>query len=455
VQWQKMEYRPLSFIAMIVVLGSLNLCTAQAKDKIDIKVDYVARLNEIGKAGRAESLNAAPYYEKAFKLSVEQPEQLSKSDLKAWPQDLPDEKRTLLQNWAFANSKALEQLKLGTKKSYYWPEYQGSSMWDIVLPDLAKARSLMYALCSRAKLYASKGNFEQAFSDLLVCYRFGKQLAGPIVLIEQLVGIAVREFALQAGFQILDRTSPPPDLLKDFQQQLEMLYTKQSYVIDFTAEKYTIYDSIQMAFTDDGEGSGHIRKAELRGIKNMLENSKKQIHNLEQPDRRQTTELADKVCGYFSGVVHKTPWQLHNEGKDLEKVIEEMTKDNPFLRMLMPAVGRVLEISFRGRVETDALITTLSLLRYKAERGQLPENLDELVSAGYLKNLPIDVFSGGPLVYKRLDNDFILYSFGHDLDDDGGVYSKWGKGEGGGDQVFWPVERPEVENNKKDVGAGE
>jgi len=34
----------------------------------------------------------------------------------------------------------------------------------------------------------------------------------------------------------------------------------------------------------------------------------------------------------------------------------------------------------------------------------------------------------------------LLYSLGADFDDDGGKPSKWGEGEKGGDQVFWPLE---------------
>jgi len=111
------------------------------------------------------------------------------------------------------------------------------------------------------------------------------------------------------------------------------------------------------------------------------------------------------------------------------------------LNILMPAVVRVIGISYRGKVETDSLITTLALLRYKADEGQLPENLDELVASGYLKKLPMDPYSDGSLVYRKIDEDFVLYSLGADFDDDGGVPSEWGEGEeGGGILVYWPRE---------------
>jgi hypothetical protein len=37
-----------------------------------------------------------------------------------------------------------------------------------------------------------------------------------------------------------------------------------------------------------------------------------------------------------------------------------------------------------------------------------------------------------------------LYSYGEDFDDDGGKHSKWGVGDEGGDQVFWPVEQSQT-----------
>ena len=87
----------------------------------------------------------------------------------------------------------------------------------------------------------------------------------------------------------------------------------------------------------------------------------------------------------------------------------------------------------------DALIGTLAILRYEAEKGQLPSGLQTLLDEGYLEALPQDSFSDGPLIYKQIADGFLLYSCGLDFDDDSGTPSKWGEGKQGGDQVFWPV----------------
>ena len=66
------------------------------------------------------------------------------------------------------------------------------------------------------------------------------------------------------------------------------------------------------------------------------------------------------------------------------------------------------------------------------------------MGAGYLKELPNDPYGGGALRYKVVGNDFVLYSFGVDMKDDGGQMGtkngkpfKWADE---GDWVFWPVE---------------
>ena len=136
-------------------------------------------INKISKPANYDpNENAAPYYEKAFEFYVAEPNQLSKEDLKAWPADLPEDKRVLLQTWIADNNESVEQLKLGTEKPYYWVEHQGNFMLEIVMCELAKARKLTYLICSQAKLNASNGNLQQAFSDLTMAYQFGIHFQG-------------------------------------------------------------------------------------------------------------------------------------------------------------------------------------------------------------------------------------------------------------------------------------
>ena len=73
----------------------------------------------------------------------------------------------------------------------------------------------------------------------------------------------------------------------------------------------------------------------------------------------------------------------------------------------------------------DALLrllrTDLALRLFRQDRGRFPDRLDELVPQ-YLAATPVDPFSDQPLVYRRGDGGFVLYSVGPDGTDDGGHF---------------------------------
>lgn len=88
----------------------------------------------------------------------------------------------------------------------------------------------------------------------------------------------------------------------------------------------------------------------------------------------------------------------------------------------------------------------MAILRYEKDNRGYPADLDELVTVGYLSELPIDPWSDKPLVYKKTDDGFLLYSFGLNFIDDGGELGKDKKGKvrlwaDNGDAVFWPVRK--------------
>ena len=94
------------------------------------------------------------------------------------------------------------------------------------------------------------------------------------------------------------------------------------------------------------------------------------------------------------------------------------------------------------------MLAILAVLQYEKEQGELPQSLDVLVEKGLLNEVPIDPFSDKPLVYRKTDDGFTLYSVGLNFIDDGGMPDDYkGKNKSPqakkwtekGDTVFWPV----------------
>lgn len=113
--------------------------------------------------------------------------------------------------------------------------------------------------------------------------------------------------------------------------------------------------------------------------------------------------------------------------------------------MLLPALGRINELSHRAETDIKSTLAIVALLGYANDKGGYPESLEELVEAGYLEEVPIDAYSNKPVVYKKTNGDFLLYSVGPNFVDDGGIPGKDSKGKirrmwaDDGDTIFWPV----------------
>ncbi len=86
---------------------------------------------------------------------------------------------------------------------------------------------------------------------------------------------------------------------------------------------------------------------------------------------------------------------------------------------IMWEIDHLLRENARSDAEVGAVALRLALMLYQREKGALPESLEALVPA-YLHTMPVDPFSGGPFLYRRVDSDYILYSVGKNGVDNGG-----------------------------------
>jgi hypothetical protein len=88
------------------------------------------------------------------------------------------------------------------------------------------------------------------------------------------------------------------------------------------------------------------------------------------------------------------------------------------------------------QVVLDEAATACALERYRLANGEVPDNLQALVPR-FMAQLPADIFSGGPLKYRRTaDGSFVLYSVGWNERDDGGVSGVREFDVDGGDWVW-------------------
>ncbi|MHC4643692.1 MAG: hypothetical protein ACYS32_18780, partial [Planctomycetota bacterium] len=283
-------------------------------------------------------------------------------------------------------------------------------------------------------------------------------------LIEQLVGVAIEALAVENLRSILSEHEVDSAALAILQRDLEQIMAGEDFAMSFSGEKLFIYDEIQRCFTEDRFGGGHLYLSRISQVSSAGDESVPSLQDFifgtifepeawpvmvkvlfSHPNKQQTREAADRFYAYCDAFAQKTPAQIRAEGIDGEKEVMKIIGDNVLLSILTPALGRAARIGHRHRTNVEATVTILALQRYKADKESFPDDLQQLITADYLRQLPVDVFSDKPLVYRKTDDSFILYSFGENFkDDDGkpGTDSKgrprlWGYDEG--DSVFWPV----------------
>jgi hypothetical protein len=436
--------RVSALVSLVLSCTVIGVTLAESTGKT--RIDYVAKLNELITRGQDESLNAEPFYRRAFGLCVALPNSLSAIKVLCWPTDLNAEERVAMRDWIHVNSEALAQLQLGSRRPGYWFQYQGLSTWDIDQAGyIRRTREVFYPLMWRAKMKAAEGDVKGAIEDVLLCYRFGADTRKRPLLGEQLSGRLVLEGTFTTAFQVLDKVKVDGALLQFFQQQMERRAQDQDFLVDLQGDELATLDSIQWVV--NGIGTVAKSKAERDEILSKAWDFWGEYIPPAQMDsvtynrsQEELERLARKGYVYYRSIMSKTPLEWERERVDWYKAKKEFVGRNLLLFTLVPAVPHMAEAGFRLRARRDALITTLGLLRYENDKSVFPDDLDVLVSAGYVRQLPMDPYSDKPLIYKRMDQGFTLYSVGPDFEDDGGRHNTWGRNGQPGDQVFWPVQ---------------
>ncbi len=437
-RWRRQTLLPV-ILAHLAVNGLLN--AARWPDWLDltrVKVsqDHGAALLELTRPNLYDPNDDAYYdYERAYKASKPIPEELD-GIIRESPNEWTSEQRDGVNEWIAANGEALEHLRRGAGKPYYYPHYQIQDPHLAGSSNAAAQRDLAFALNARIRLCASEGRDEDMIRDLALLYRFGRHLGGKKVLVDQLRGAAMRGMALGTTRKVLAHHTFSIHTLELLHENVQSFDDSNDYAMDFEVERLYCLNEIQGIFTDDGQGSGHVPRAVLKTMPGLTPGQEAAFLALE---RHETTQMVEAFLDQIQTAAHKSPWELHDDPNGASRILRDLMGRNVFLEVIGPPYIRAMEIPWQARTDLSAGLALLAALRYEADWGRLPETLEELVATGYLEQVPSDPYSSGPLVYRRTEGSFLLYSYGLDFDDDGGTPSKWGQGEPGGDQVFWPV----------------
>lgn len=308
------------------------------------------------------------------------------------------------------------------------------SYFDDAYQHNAGCRELARILTGEAMYYSATGDYGKAVDCRLDCIELGVMMPRGGSLIDHLVGAGIEIIGSKELAPLIAKLGPYA--LEDAAVRLEQIRKKRTSVCDVMMEEARATTACANEIYSMPENRN---LKSISGWFLMADNSLQSFNDIK---RNANYGFANKrraildTKAFYETMAKRE--RGHYKGRNTTPV-----PDNAITRSAdgsdMSYILGAPCLFTHGEAILSLLQTEVALRRYRFDHGSYPASLKALTPK-YLKKTPIDPFGlGKPLRYKPLNNgqDFLLYSLGPNLRDDGGVQGKW-----------------EGENTKGDIVAG-
>ncbi len=345
-----------------------------------------------------------------------------------------------LEAWLEANEAALDRVSqtVAHKPRLYLPLVSPSippMLLEVDLSQLAPFREIGRALLVRAHWRARQGNWGAAWADVLAVHRLSRLIGQGPTLMHQLVAFATEAMAADAGVYLATHGPFDVQAARRHLAQLQALPSlgRLAYAID-RGERFGALDSI--AWLSRGHSLGTTGTAPVNAgyaydWNVVLRRTNEWYDLLAKPftaPNRKSRDVAmaevDARLDAFSKRMASTGYRVRFTALGLSGRLgrESLSRwmGDFLMAILMPSTTQSLKQRDRAEAARSVEMAALALAAYRAEAGQWPASLAEL-SPDLLPTVPVDAFTGKPLIYHRHDEGYLVYSVGINGTDDGGV----------------------------------
>lgn len=311
-----------------------------------------------------------------------------------------------------------------------------------LLPMPQKVREVAAALTLRAMLRCGEGKFDDAWADILAVHRLGRLISKGGSAIEMLVGIALGAIAHQTEQAFLAAAKLDAKQALKCQADLLALPKWGSYAdrLDL-GERFTALDalqSIRRGGADQLVFGGERKKltpAEIDAAMAKLDWDVmfkllttwygKFVDAARKPTRAERVKAGVEIDEALKKLMGE-----QRELGDIAKLVEQANEEKVrtavsekiavvLLGLVAPALAKVGDAADRAEQTSRNGVLAFALAAYHADQKKYPEKLADLVPK-YLPKLHDDLFTDKPLIYKRADAGYLLYSVGVNGKDEGG-----------------------------------
>jgi hypothetical protein len=291
----------------------------------------------------------------------------------------------------------------------------GDPKANAVLREMPKAVEMLRVsrlLVFAAVFAAERGDMRGALERLRTSFRFAAKVADEGPLIMGLVAIAEQKLFLYGLGRVAQGRAMDSELLGPLIQELEPGPWSQLLGKSLRGERIFFLDAGRLLIRG-GPGGDQQAVVGKTGIAEKL------LLWLGRPVIKH-----DLIRGLLKYDEVEAQARLpFYETKEFREKHEQEINALPWYAILSRLALPNLGAAFLKQATIEALILTaragLACKIYRNQTGRYPENLAALVP-GILPEVPVDPFTGKPLIYRLEGGGFVVYSLGSNGKDDGG-----------------------------------
>jgi hypothetical protein len=322
---------------------------------------------------------------------------------------------------AVAQARKLKDMPRGRHPIAYSKDYIST-----LLPGRQQVRELAALLRYDALLLAEENNGDAALDSCRALLNAGRSLDDEPLFISQLIRMVIRGLAVAEVERTLAQTEPAPAALQELQRLLEREEAAPVMQMVTRGERAG-YDRLMEA-VQAGDVSYSNLLSNLRLVSGIIGASPiKDVSAVELMAQYSPGAIALQraaLLQYMTEMVEAAKLPAHEQRTRLRELAESRTKRPVLVRLLAPSMEKVGLNSSRTQALLRCALVAVAAERYRREHGRWPASGAALVTAGLLKEMAADPFTGQPLRWRRLDSGLLIYSVGQDGKDDGGKLNR-------------------------------
>jgi len=377
--------------------------------------------------------------------------------------------------WIHRNERSLDLIvRASERPRYYLPSptlLNGTTeiLIAMLLPNVQSMRDAARALLVRAMWHLGENRPVDAWRDLRASHRLARLMAQGPTLVEQFVAIGTDEMQVDGTVALLDDHCLTADEARQILSDLAARSNSSSVATSLDQfERWSFLDVILLTKKDGAGGLLEIHDVKPHNLAVKLLNRVSIDWNLVLREGNQwydrmsaAARISDgsarrKALDQFDSNIGQPAQQLRQPGQWIAGAMSRQKRSELVATSLAAwfISDNSAAIKFEDRANThlELLRLAATLAVYRAEHGQYPDKLEDLVPT-ILPQLPVDLYHAKPFVYKRDAEGYLLYSTGENGIDDGGSNEQYRNGILAGRELDWNDD-PTAEKLRKQIPAG-